>query len=158
MPAEVEFESWSPQGPVTELSDEHCWRLLAEAGFGRLAVSRGDRPAIFPIDFRVADGGVVFRTAEGSTKLSDLLANGWVALEMDERKGTGASSVVLTGHADPVSDPDRISAYDRLPLPPWIPNRPYVYVRISPDSVHGRAFTRHLTVERTTPSPSAAGG
>ena len=145
---ETEIESWSAQGPVTELSDEHCWQLLDAESFGRLAIDHEGRPDLFPIDFHVDGRTIVFRTAEGNTKVRDLQANPYVALEADERTDATAKSVVLRGRADLVTDGDEIARLDRVPLPPWIPSRPYTYIRIVPASVRGRSFVHHLRVDR----------
>ncbi|WP_308468538.1 pyridoxamine 5'-phosphate oxidase family protein [Rathayibacter soli] len=83
-----ELTGWSPRGPVTELSDAHCWSRLRRAGFGRLAVSIDGYREIFPLDFHVDKRSVVFRTADG-TKLRELIANPHVALEADKH-GTRA--------------------------------------------------------------------
>jgi nitroimidazol reductase NimA-like FMN-containing flavoprotein (pyridoxamine 5'-phosphate oxidase superfamily) len=141
-------DSWSPQGPVTELSEERCWTVLDGASFGRLAMTRDGRPDVFPIDFRVDARTIIFRTAKGNTKLRDLGENAHVALEADDRTETEAVSVVVRGDATRVDDADEISRLDRLSFPTWIPTRPYVYVRIVPATLRGREFTHHLRTER----------
>jgi nitroimidazol reductase NimA-like FMN-containing flavoprotein (pyridoxamine 5'-phosphate oxidase superfamily) len=133
----------SPQGPVTELSDERSWGLLERVSFGRLGLSLDGRPEIFPIDYHVDGRSIVFRTAAG-TKLRDLTSNPEVALEVDERNDHGAWSVVLKGLASVVDDADEIAAADRFELPNWVPVREYVYVRITPTSVMDRSFERHV--------------
>ncbi|QHC68115.1 pyridoxamine 5'-phosphate oxidase family protein [Rathayibacter oskolensis] len=135
---------WTPQGPVIELSELSCWHLLKEASFGRLAVTVDGRPDVFPIDFVVEERTILFRTAEG-TKLRALEADPHVALESDERSAEAAWSVVLIGEAAPdrrERDPIRAA---RSPLPEWIPIADHTYVRITPTSVRGRSFQRHLT-------------
>ena len=54
---------------MTILEENTCWELLRDAEVGRLAVSIGERPDIFPVNFVVDHGSIVFRTAEG-TKLA----------------------------------------------------------------------------------------
>jgi nitroimidazol reductase NimA-like FMN-containing flavoprotein (pyridoxamine 5'-phosphate oxidase superfamily) len=107
-------DSWSPQGPVTELSEERCWTVLDGASFGRLAMTRDGRPDVFPIDFRVDARTIIFRTAKGNTKLRDLGENAHVALEADDRTETEAVSVVVRGDATRVDDADEISRLDRV--------------------------------------------
>ena len=78
-----------------------CWNLLRSAEVGRLAVSIKDQPDIFPINFVVDHGTVVFRTAEG-TKLAAAVLGRGVAFEADGfDAGAGeAWSVVIKGRAE----------------------------------------------------------
>ncbi|MFM9917948.1 pyridoxamine 5'-phosphate oxidase family protein [Lacisediminihabitans sp. H27-G8] len=126
---------------VQLLTDAECWHLLDGASFGRLAVSVGNQPEIFPVNF-LADGHtVLFRTAEG-TKLLELTINSLVAFESDYYSDTDAWSVVIKGRARAIESQSEIFAADQLPLAPWIPTLKYVYVRIQPTEVTGRRFAR----------------
>jgi hypothetical protein len=143
MTAAHDFDEWSPQGPVEELSEESSWELLRLETFGRLAVSHDNRPRIFPVDYYANDTGVLFRTAAG-TKLRDLVSNDAVAFEVDRRSRAESWSIVVNGRARVLTDSDEIAVADRAPLPSWIPVAPYVYVAIVPTSVHGRRFVHSL--------------
>ncbi len=134
-----DFDDWSPQGPVEELSEESCWELLEPASFGRLAVSIDGQPQIFPVDFYASNPDILFRSAEG-TKLRGLVANSRIAFEVDQTDGEETWSVVVTGIARVVTDAAEIAVADRAPLPSWIPTAPYLYVRISPTTIRGRRF------------------
>ena len=48
---------------TTILESNECWALLRAADVGRLAVSIAERPDIFPVNFAVDHGTIVFRTA-----------------------------------------------------------------------------------------------
>ena len=87
----------------THLEVNVCWALLRSQEVGRLAVSIADRPEIFPINFVVDHGTVVFRTAEG-TKLAGAVQGDAVAFEADgyERDTGEAWSVVVKGHAEEI--------------------------------------------------------
>ena len=67
-------------------------------------MSIADRPEIFPINFVVDHGTVVFRTAEG-TKLAGAVQGDAVAFEADgyERDTGEAWSVVVKGHAEEIA-------------------------------------------------------
>jgi nitroimidazol reductase NimA-like FMN-containing flavoprotein (pyridoxamine 5'-phosphate oxidase superfamily) len=138
-----DFDEWSPQGPVEELSDESCWELLRTESFGRLAVSVDNQPEIFPVDYFAESDDIVFRTAAG-TKLRDLQINSRVAFEVDVRGRRESWSIVIDGVAEVLTDADEIARADRSPLPSWIPTAPYVYVRIAPASLRGRRFVHTL--------------
>jgi uncharacterized protein len=142
-----DFDGWSPQGPVEELSDPSCWALLKMTSFGRLAVSVDNQPQIFPVDFYAQDDDILFRTAEGA-KLHDLELNSTVAFEADQKSRTESWSIVVNGTARVLTDSDEIAVADRAPLPAWIPTAPYIYVRIAPSSIRGRRFIHSLFAPR----------
>ena len=50
------------------LSEDECRALLSRADVGRLAITLSALPAIFPVNYRVIDGWIVFRTAPGSKR------------------------------------------------------------------------------------------
>ena len=129
------------RGPgVTNLEANECWALLRSQEVGRLAVSIGDRPEIFPVNFVVDHGTVVFRTAEG-TKLAGAVRRD-VAFEADGYEpGTGeAWSVVVKGRAEEISRSQELLDTADLPLFPWHAAPKQRFVRIVPDEITGRRF------------------
>jgi uncharacterized protein len=125
--------------PVENLGDEDCWQLLRSSSLGRLAVSVGGEPDIYPVNFVASDGRLLFRTAEG-TKLLELTVNHRVAFETDGVGRDEAWSVVVKGTARALEKRSEIDAADQLPLRPLIPTLKYVYVEITPTLVTGRRF------------------
>ena len=126
---------------MTILETDTCWDLLRRADVGRLAVSIADHPDIFPINFVVDHGTVVFRTAEG-TKLAAAVLGRSVAFEVDgyDPAAGDAWSVVIKGRAREIERmQDMFDALD-LPLFPWHASPKHRFVRIEPDDVSGRRF------------------
>ncbi|MGA2519786.1 MAG: pyridoxamine 5'-phosphate oxidase family protein [Acidimicrobiales bacterium] len=121
------------------LIEEQCLDLLAGTSLGRIAVTVGAVPAIFPVNFRLLDGQILFRTGDG-TKLHHSSENSVVAFEADEvdPETHEAWSVLVVGVAREVKDLDRAEALlDALPRP-WAPgNRDHV-IAIVPEFVSGR--------------------
>jgi nitroimidazol reductase NimA-like FMN-containing flavoprotein (pyridoxamine 5'-phosphate oxidase superfamily) len=128
--------------PAEILSDDECWSLLAGQEVGRLAISIADHPDIFPVNFVVDGGAVVFRTAEG-TKLAASVLGVAVAFEVDgySPESGQAWSVVLKGRAEEIETMDEMWAALDLPLFPWHATPKNRYVRIVTDEVTGRRFT-----------------
>ncbi|MDT0180451.1 pyridoxamine 5'-phosphate oxidase family protein [Microbacterium sp. ARD31] len=126
---------------VARLTDEECWQRLGTQQLGRLVTRVGEVLDIFPVNYVVDDGGVVFRTAEGS-KLFELTVNDEVLFEVDDHTDADAWSVVLRGHAHRLDTSAEVEHADSLPLKPWIPTLKYHYVRVVPTSLSGRAFQR----------------
>jgi hypothetical protein len=126
--------------PVQILTEEECWSALMSASLGRLAVTVGGVPDIFPVNFVAADRHLFFRTAPG-TKLVELTVNNRVAFETDGVGQDEAWSVVIHGKARALSTQREIDDVAALPLRPLIPTVKAVFVEIVPQSVTGRRFT-----------------
>jgi hypothetical protein len=128
-----------PSPGVTDLAVNVCWALLRSHEVGRLAISTADRPEIFPINYVVDRGTVVFRTAEG-TKLAGAVQRD-VAFEADGfEPDTGeAWSVVVKGRGEEIARHELLDTAG-LPLFPWHAAPKQRFVRIVPDEVSGRRF------------------
>ena len=125
----------------TVLEIHECLNLLRTQVVGRLAISISNDPDIFPINFVVDHGSVVFRTAEG-TKLAASLLGQSVAFEADGLDaGAGeAWSVVVKGRAVEIEWMEEyLDALD-LPLFPWHAAPKQRFVRIEPSVISGRRF------------------
>lgn len=124
---------------LTVLGRNECLELLQRATLGRIAVSVGALPAVFPVNYRMLGDDVVFRTGTGS-KLRAAVEKAIVAFEVDEtgRERHTAWSVLITGTASELTDPRDIAAADSLMLRPWLPEQPSRWVRIRTQMVSGR--------------------
>ena len=126
---------------VDELSESACWTLLRTASVGRLAVWVQDHPDIFPINYAVDHGTVVFRSGTGA-KVSAALSDSPVALEADgyDEETTEAWSVVVKGNVEEISrGQDLLDTID-LPLFPWQAGDKSRFIRIIPTTTSGRRF------------------
>ena len=135
------YGKFDPRMGMTVLSADECWALLRSAEVGRLAIAINGHPDIFPINFIVDHGAVVFRTAEG-TKLAAAVLGRAVAFEVDgyDADAGEAWSVVIKGRAVELEKlPDLFDALD-LPLFPWHASPKHRFVRIEPDDISGRRF------------------
>lgn len=130
------------------LNEEECLALLAQGWLGRVVVSKGDVPAVFPVNFLSQDGAIYFLTGAG-TKLSAALRSTVVAFEVDHVDTTYRHgwSVQAIGVATVVEDESIRRAIGNR-LAPWAPGRRDRLVRIWPASVTGRriGFAAHTTV------------
>ena len=137
------------ESTVVELSESACWALLRTTSVGRLAVWVDDHPDIFPLNYAVDHGTVVFRSKAG-TKVSATLSDAPVALEADgyDPETKEAWSVVIKGRAEEIKDgPDLLETVD-LPLFPWHTAPKPDIVRIEPEIVTGRRF--HAVTRRSS--------
>ncbi len=134
--------------PIEHLSEDQCWEALHSSSIGRLAVSVGNEPNIYPVSFLAAEQRLVFRTSPG-TKLAELTVNSQVAFEIDGFEADEAWSVVVKGTARALDRQSDIDAADGLSLRSIIPTLKYVYVEITPHEVTGRRFKVGQEPERT---------
>lgn len=123
------------------LPESTCWDLLRSTEIGRLAVSPGSIPDIFPVNFAVDHGTLVFRTAAGS-KLLAIRSTAAVAFESDGYDPTTrqAWSVVVHGRAEEIRSAEDLVHTAELPLSPWHGTMKSTFVRVVPDRITGRRF------------------
>ena len=127
---------------MLDLSREECLHLLALHRFGRLAVSMGERaPVVRPVNYAFDESSqsVVFRTAVGSG-FQALLRSAEATFEIDnveDRARTGWS-VIMSGVAHEVTDPNEIRRLDGLHVDSWAPGQRSHWMGIRALSVSGR--------------------
>lgn len=126
---------------VEELPVNACWDLLRTTTVGRLAVWVDDHPDIFPLNYAVDHGTLVFRSREG-TKVFGALSGTPVALEVDGYDPTTSKawSVVVKGRADAIRQVQDLMDTVDLPLFPWQGGDKNRFLRIHPDLITGRRF------------------
>lgn len=133
--------SKEPAPDVENLEHHDCWALLRTVSVGRLAVLTDGHPDIFPINYTVDSGTLVFRTGEG-TKLAAASGGAQVAVEADGvDPETGlAWSVVAKGTAEAVTGTEHVLDTAALYLFPWQAGHKDAFVRITPHTLTGRRF------------------
>ncbi|HEY7859631.1 MAG TPA: pyridoxamine 5'-phosphate oxidase family protein [Candidatus Nanopelagicales bacterium] len=126
---------------ATILSDSECWKLLRSTEVGRLGLCGTHGPEIFPVNFVVDHGTLVFRTAVG-TKLAMVDATSAVAFEADgyDTATQQVWSVVVKGDASVVRNVEDVMSTTDLPLFPWHGSAKSTFVRIVPTTFTGRRF------------------
>jgi nitroimidazol reductase NimA-like FMN-containing flavoprotein (pyridoxamine 5'-phosphate oxidase superfamily) len=137
--------------PIERLTPDECFGLLGQSTVGRLAVIVENHPDIFPVNYVVDQGSIVFRTGIG-TKFWSTMRDP-CALEIDGfDAGSGkAWSVVVRGQAHLIVDRQEKAAADALHLDPWQPGSKNHYLRLTLDPVTGRRFKTTRTGIWTTP-------
>ena len=127
--------------PASSSSDSLA--LLAAHDIGRLAVSLGSahHPLIRPVTYAYdrPSNSVVFRSDEGS-KLYALLTARHACFEIDGVDGDSLWSVIVRGHAEPVTGADEIARFDALGLTAAVGMRHPRWMRIRAELVTGRRF------------------
>lgn len=114
-------------------------RLLASSRLGRIGITSDALPTVLPVAFHCDGRQILFRTGLGS-KLEAATDNAVVAFEVDEVDLASRSgwSVVVTGIARELTEPDEIAEARRQALDRWIEAADGRIVAISLDLVSGR--------------------
>jgi nitroimidazol reductase NimA-like FMN-containing flavoprotein (pyridoxamine 5'-phosphate oxidase superfamily) len=130
---------------IKSLTEDECRRLISPGGIGRIAYESRFGPAILPVNYRLHEGAIVFRTAEHSPLDEDLRtgiagAEYKVAFEIDEfdQAAQAGWSVLIQGsahHVQPGADRETLEAAG---VQPWPDGERELFVRITPSHITGR--------------------
>jgi uncharacterized protein len=121
------------------LTEDQCRQLLSGGEVGRVGITIGALPAIFPVNYSMVDGAIVFRTAPG-TKMSAAMEGAVVAFEVDDYQLADRSgwSVLAVGRAEVVDDPDSGFMARLARLESFVDGTRTAIVRIEPMFLSGR--------------------
>ncbi|GAA2220183.1 hypothetical protein GCM10009850_121990 [Nonomuraea monospora] len=131
--------------PVLEvLETEECLRLVGPGGIGRVAFSGSHGPTVLPVNYRLHDGDVVFRTARGGAMDEDLRSGlegvdigiAFQVDRIDEVRRAGWS-VLIRGAAHHVPD-EEVAKVSDAGVTPWAGGERHLYVRVIPQQITGR--------------------
>ena len=131
-----------PSPTVLPLGEDECWKYLRGQPLGRLAIVIAGRPEIFPVNYAVGGGVIVFRTAPG-TKLAHGPGSG-ACFEIDgyERHAREGWSVVAVGHLEEITDAGdaRSLALRQLEVDPMAPGARLHWIALHVEQINGRHF------------------
>ena len=124
------------------LEETEALALLAAGDVGRVGITIGGLPAIFPVNYGVVDGCIVFRTGAGS-KLAAATRGAVVAFEVDDydRADRSGWSVLVVGQSEVVHDADTTFRVLDAAIEPWAGGIRTSIVRIQAELVSGRRIT-----------------
>ena len=126
---------------VRRLTEDDCWALLEGESLGRLGLVVAGDMEIFPVNYRVDDRRLLFRTAEG-TKLAGLTIHDQVVFEVDGIDETSAWSVILKGTARALEHEAELLRAEQTAPRSWLPTVKTRFVEIRPSIISGRGFRR----------------
>ncbi len=127
---------------AVELDHAEAMRLLASVDYGRVVFNQQALPTVRLVNHVVDEGRVIVRTrltATVSTVVRLSSDTGVVvayeADDLDPRRREGWS-VVVTGWASTITDPEQIARYQQL-LHPWVNMTMDTMIAIQPEMVTG---------------------
>jgi nitroimidazol reductase NimA-like FMN-containing flavoprotein (pyridoxamine 5'-phosphate oxidase superfamily) len=136
-------------GVLEELDEAECLRLIAPGGIGRLVFAGQFDLTVLPVNYKLHNGAILFRTATQGTTDEDLRtgidhAEYRVAFEVDDFDAEAREgwSVLLQGPAHHLdSDAERAEAM-AVGVTPWAGGDRDHFIRITPARVTGRRVRR----------------
>jgi nitroimidazol reductase NimA-like FMN-containing flavoprotein (pyridoxamine 5'-phosphate oxidase superfamily) len=134
---------------LTVLDEAECLRLITPGGIGRIAYSGRYGPTVFPVNYRLYQGTIVFRTAQDSPTDEDLrtgIANAEykVAFEIDDFDSLARVgwSVLVQGSAHHVASETERASLSEAGVEPWPGGDRELFLRIIPTRITGRRILR----------------
>jgi nitroimidazol reductase NimA-like FMN-containing flavoprotein (pyridoxamine 5'-phosphate oxidase superfamily) len=126
-------------GRLETLSADECRARLAAGRIGRVVFVDGRGPVALPVNYRVFEGDVVFRTAAISSLLGSSYVDrvGFEVDDVDEERRVGWS-VLVTGRVRLVDDPAELRALQELGVTPWAEGPRTQYLRLAVRNITGR--------------------
>jgi nitroimidazol reductase NimA-like FMN-containing flavoprotein (pyridoxamine 5'-phosphate oxidase superfamily) len=121
-----------------ELGRAECLALLSRATLGRIGVSAGALPHVEPVHFRLVGDEVLMRVGRRS-RLDIAATDNVVAFEVDAFDAVSRTgwSIVVTGVARRVDEPEAIEALASLAVPQWATDNGECVLAISTDVISG---------------------
>lgn len=131
-----------------ELSRQESLQRLADASVGRIVHTRDALPAVLPVNFLLEESGAVLLRTSAASELVRAIDGVVVAFEADEVDTATHSgwSVVVTGLASVVTDPEEHEQLIRTGPRSWVPWPVEVFVRVEPELVTGRELVGGRTL------------
>jgi hypothetical protein len=129
------------------LTQEHCEAHLGAGGVGRVVYSTERGPVALPVNFEFTDGNIVLST--DLTKAHHLEEQPVVGFEIDrvDEAMSEGWSVLVSGQARRVDDPDEVLRLSSLDLEPWAGGPRHALVKITPVTVTGRVIVHNATLD-----------
>ena len=135
----------SDRPALEALTVGECEALIGPGGVGRLVFTDERGPTALPVNYRMLEGDILFRT-ESEAGFLESLATKDVSFEVDhlDEALTEGWSVLLTGESHVIVDPSEIERANSLSITPWAGGDRDAYVRLVPRTVTGRRIRRRF--------------
>jgi nitroimidazol reductase NimA-like FMN-containing flavoprotein (pyridoxamine 5'-phosphate oxidase superfamily) len=138
-----------PEAVLEVMDEAECLRLIAGGGIGRLVYAGRFDLTVLPVNYKLHNGAILFRTIQDGATDEDLRtgiahAEYRVAFEVDEfdqaaREGWGVLVQGPAHHLD--SESERADA-QLADVAPWPEGKREHFIRIAPTRITGRRIRR----------------
>jgi len=134
---------------LEELDEAECLRLIAPGGIGRLVFAGRYDLTVLPVNYKLHNGAILFRTVAHGTTDEDLRtgiahAEYRVAFEIDEFDAAAREgwSVLLQGPAHHVDSESERADVEAAGVEPWADGGREHFISITPARITGRRIRR----------------
>lgn len=138
-----------PGAVLEPLTPTQCHALLKTGGVGRVIFNASRGPVAHPVNYRFSNGEVLFNTTVNTA--TELESQPRVGFEIDHIDDvfTEGWSVIVTGPARRVDNPDELVEHATHGLSPWAGGARGVVVAIAAAEVTGRVIVHDGLDNRT---------
>lgn len=138
------MSKYRPSEHLEDLHRAECRRFLEEGSLGRIGVVVRGHPVIFPVNYVVFNGAILF-CARRDGELDTAAADATVAFEIDgvDTIYHEGWSVLAIGRCVHVTDPVELHQIQGCRLSSWAGRGRDLVVRISIDEISGRRIRHH---------------
>ena len=142
--------SGAPNEPFLDRLDEaECLRLISPGGIGRIVYVGRYGLTVLPVNYKLHQGSILFRTGQDSPTGEDLQtgiahAEYQVAFEIDNIDPAAHEgwSVLIHGPAHQMTTDAERALVEESGVEPWGPGPKELAIRITPDRITGRRLRR----------------
>jgi nitroimidazol reductase NimA-like FMN-containing flavoprotein (pyridoxamine 5'-phosphate oxidase superfamily) len=134
---------------LEELDEAECLRLIAPGGVGRLVFAGRFDLTVLPVNYKLHNGAILFRTAAHGSTEEDLRtgidhAEYRVAFEVDDFDADAREgwSVLLQGPAHHLDAEAERAEATAVGVVPWAGGEREHFIRITPARITGRRIRR----------------
>ncbi len=134
---------------LEELDEAECMRLIAPGGIGRLVFAGRYDLTVLPVNYKMHNGAILFRTAAQGTTDEDLRtgidhAEYRVAFEVDQFDSDAREgwSVLVQGPAHHLDSESEQAEAMTVGVVPWAGGDREHFIRITPARITGRRIRR----------------
>jgi nitroimidazol reductase NimA-like FMN-containing flavoprotein (pyridoxamine 5'-phosphate oxidase superfamily) len=138
-----------PDVVLEELDEAECLRLIAPGGVGRLVFAGQFDLTVLPVNYKLHNGAILFRTAAQGTTDEDLrtgitFADYRVAFEVDDIDAEAREgwSVLVQGPAHHLDSEAEQAEAMAVGVTPWAGGDRDHFIRITPVRITGRRIRR----------------
>jgi nitroimidazol reductase NimA-like FMN-containing flavoprotein (pyridoxamine 5'-phosphate oxidase superfamily) len=131
------------------LDEAECRRLIEPGGIGRLVFAGSYDLTVLPVNYKMHEGAILFRTAESGRTQEDLRtgisnAEFRVAFEVDQFDMPSCEgwSVLVQGPAHHLDSAEERAEVEDLGIEPWASGAREHFIRITPVRITGRRVRR----------------
>ena len=129
-----------PHGELRTLTPDQCAVHLEAGGVGRVVFLTERGPVAHPVNFVLSDGDVVVSTTPPQANQLESQQRAAFQIDRVDEAMREGWSVLVSGPARRVDNPDELVELAELGLEPWAGGNRHAIVRIRPEIVTGRVI------------------